>query len=82
MIWYQFGIFEAYFNVERYGDVVSIAQDVINNSGGNVEEAYYWQGRALEEQGNTQQAIAAYNFALGVNPLFADAREALDTINA
>jgi tetratricopeptide (TPR) repeat protein len=82
MIWYQFGIFEAYFNVGRYGDVSSIAQSVINDSGRNVEEAYYWQGRALEAQGSTQQAIAAYNSALNVNPLFADAREALDTLNA
>jgi tetratricopeptide (TPR) repeat protein len=82
MIWYQFGIFEAYFNVGRYGDVETIAQNVINDSRRNVEEAYYWQGRALAEQGHTQEAIAAYNDALGVNPLFADARDALETLNA
>lgn len=82
MIWYQFGIFEAYYNVGRYGDVDSIAQSVINDSRGNVEEAYYWRGRALEAQGRTQEAASAYNSALRVNPLFADAREALDTLNA
>src|SRR5690606_23874446 len=75
MIWYQFGIFEAYYNVGRYGDVDSIAQSVINDSRGNVEEAYYWRGRALEAQGRTQEAASAYNSALRVNPLFADARE-------
>jgi tetratricopeptide (TPR) repeat protein len=51
MIWYQFGIFEAYFNVGRYGDVETIAQNVINDSRRNVEEAYYWRGAPSPNRG-------------------------------
>ncbi len=82
MIWYQFGIYEAYFNTGRYSDVLSISQTVINDSAGNIEEAYYWKARALAEQGDRAQAITALNSALRVNPLFADARDILDTLNA
>jgi hypothetical protein len=80
--WYQFGMFEAYFNTQHFDDVRSLAQSVINDSGGNVEEAYYWQGRALAEMGQQQDAARAFSLALGVNPLYADARAALDTLNA
>jgi hypothetical protein len=79
--WYQFGMFEANFNAGHYSDVLSLAQSVIQDSGGNVEEAYYWQGRALAEMGQQQDAARAFNLALRVNPLYADARTALDTLN-
>ena len=80
--WYQFGMFEANFSAGHYSDVLSLAQSVIQDSGGNVEEAYYWQGRALAEMGQQAEAARAFNRALIVNPLYADARAALDTLNA
>ena len=80
IFWYQFGIFEAYFEVGRYDDVLSLARINLNNSS-ELEEAYYWQGRVREAQGNRQAAESLYRRALAYNPNFDDARAALQNLN-
>ncbi len=74
-LWYQFTPFEAYYAVGRYQDVLDLAQATIAGAGG-LEEAYYYQGLALQatHQPGTQQAFQA---ALAYNANFAPAREAL-----
>jgi len=79
MLWYQFGTFEAYFNVGRYDDVISLAQSNLNNAP-ELEESYYWRGRALAELGNTSEAASNFRTALNYNPLFEDAQIALDNL--
>jgi hypothetical protein len=81
MLWYQFGMYEAYFNVGRYEDILSLVTSNLNNGGQYVEETYYWQGRVYAAQGLTSQAADAYRRALGVNAQFAAAREALDALS-
>ena len=80
MYWYQFGAFEAYYELGRYDDVLSLAKINQNNSR-ELEETYYWQGRVQEAQGNIQQAASSYRRALTYNPNYADARTALDNLS-
>jgi hypothetical protein len=80
MLWYQFGPFEAYFNVGRYDDVMALVQNNLTNGAQYVEETHYWQGRVYEARGMTAEASAAYQRALAHNPLYAAARERLDAL--
>lgn len=80
MYWYQFGAFEAYYQVGRYDDVLSLAKINQNNSR-ELEETYYWQGRVQEAQGELQRAASSYRRALTYNPNYDDARRALDNLS-
>lgn len=82
MLWYQFGPYEAYFNVGRYDDVLALVEANLNNGGQYVEETYYWQGQALAEAGRTDDALRAYNQALTLNPRYTAAQEALTTLGS
>ena len=77
MLWYQFGPYEAYFNVGRYDDVLALVEANLNNGGQYVEETYYWQGQAYTEIGIIDDAVRAFNQALIQNPRYAAAQEAL-----
>ncbi|MBC7814701.1 MAG: tetratricopeptide repeat protein, partial [Burkholderiales bacterium] len=81
MLWYQFGPYEAYFNIGRYDDVMSLVDINLASSQGYVEETYYWQGRVLAEQGEPQQAMNAFNTALTHNPFYSAAQDALQELN-
>jgi tetratricopeptide (TPR) repeat protein len=82
MVWYQFGPFEAYFNTGRYDDVLALVNINLTNGAQYVEETYYWQGRVLQAQGDLSGARQAFSRALQHNYLYADARAALDSLNA
>jgi len=82
MVWYQFGPFEAYFNTGRYDDVMALVNINLTNGAQYVEETYYWQGRVLQAQGDLSGARQAFSRALQHNHLYADARAALDSLNA
>lgn len=77
---YQFGPFEAYFNVGRYDDVMALVQSNLNNGGQYVEETHFWKGKVLEAQGNPRQAYEAFRVALAHNPRFTAAKDALDKL--
>jgi hypothetical protein len=81
MLWYQFGPFEAYYNVQRYDDVTALVDTNLTNGAEYVEETFYWQGRVLAAQGRTQAAAGAFNQALSRNPFFTAAQTALDELN-
>ena len=79
MLWYQFGPFEAYYHVGRYDDMIVLAQQNLNDGGGQyVEETYYYGGLARLARGETERAISNFNAALQFNPNFTPAREALN----
>lgn len=80
MLWYQFGMFEALYEVGRYDDVLSLVNVNLANGGQYVEETYYWQGRALEALGRTQEAVTAYQRAIARNPRYAAAQQALNNL--
>lgn len=81
MMWYQFEAYEAYYNVGRYEEVLSLADINITNSRQYLEEAFYWKGRALTALGRTTEAASAFRQALARNPDFTNARVALDELN-
>lgn len=76
MLWYQFTMYEAYYNVGQYGEVEALAQATLGTSS-DLEESHYWRGMALAAQGNTDGAIRAFQRALTINPKFTPARDRL-----
>ena len=80
MMWYQHGAFAAYFAVGRYQDVLTLAAHN-QNTAPELEETYYWRGRVYEAQNQNQRAASAYRRALGYNPYYAVARQALDSLS-
>lgn len=83
MPWYQFGMYEAYYAMERYGDMIAIAQVVLNDGGGQyVEETYYYGGLARAGLGEYDRAISNFNAAIQFNPNFTPAIEARDALQA
>jgi len=79
MLWYQFGIFEAYYQVGRYDDVLSLVQSNLTTSP-ELEESYYWRGRVLAAQGDRAGAEREFRRALSYNSTFEAARRALEQL--
>ena len=79
MLWYQFGMFEAYYETGRYNDIISLASSNLNQAA-ELEESLYWRGRAHLALGNTNQAVNDFRTALRYNPNFDAARVALDRV--
>jgi hypothetical protein len=63
MLWYQFGPYESYYAVGRYDDVVRLANATLATAS-NLEESYYWRGRARLAQGDANGAQADFEAAL------------------
>ncbi len=66
IVWYQFGPFEAYYNAGRYSDVIALADSTLAQAN-NLEEVYYWRGRAYLATDRQDQAIADWQTALRYN---------------
>lgn len=81
MLWYQFGPYEAYYNVGRYNDVLSLAKSNLGTTT-FVEETYYWQGMAHAANGNRTEALSNFDRALTVNKNFFPAQEAKAQVQA
>lgn len=77
---YQFGIYEAYYEVGRYAEMLSLVDASLANGGEYVEETYYWQGRALAAMGRTDEARTAFNRALQRHPSYQAALDALEML--
>jgi len=78
MLWYQFGPFEAYYEIGRYHEVVALADATIATTT-SVEELYYWKGRGLDALGDLTGARRAWQRAVDLNPNYAQANQALAT---
>jgi len=63
MLWYQFGPYESYYSVGRHGDIVALADATLATTG-NLEESYYWRGKARLAQGDIVGARADFEAAL------------------
>ncbi len=80
MTLYQFTPFEAYFNVGRYEEIMSLTNANLLNGGQFVEETYYWQGKVYAEQNDSTKAAAAFRQALVHNPRYTAAQDALNAL--
>lgn len=82
MLWYQFGIFEAYYQAGRYDDMIALAQANLNDGGGQyVEETYYYGGLARLGKGEKDRARSNFDAAIQFNPNFTPAQEAKTQLN-
>ena len=75
MLWYQFGPYEAYYNVGRYNDVLALAKSNLGTTT-YVEETYYYEGLAFAAEGDRTKALSNFDQALGLNKNFFPAQEA------
>ena len=81
MLWYQFQPYLAYLKLDRYQDVVTLADATLETQGGrNVEETFWYKGHALAYLGDIAGAITAYETALTVNANFYPAQWSLDSL--
>ncbi len=80
MTLYQFTPFEAYFNVGRYDEIMSLTNANLLNGGQYVEETYYWQGKVYAEQNDNVKAAASFRQALAHNPRYTAAQDALNAL--
>jgi tetratricopeptide (TPR) repeat protein len=76
MLWYQFGPFEAYYQIGRYEDVILLA-DVTLQDRPYFEESFYYKGLALAASGQLPAARDNLERAIAFNPGFTAAANAL-----
>jgi hypothetical protein len=76
MLWYQFTPYEAYYQMSRLDDVMSLAQATIKTTK-FVEESYYYMGKVHEAWGEVDTARLQYRTALDYNSNFRAAQQAL-----
>jgi tetratricopeptide (TPR) repeat protein len=79
MLWYQFGPYEAYYQVGRYDDVLALADDTLAKNDQS-EEAYYYKGLVYLARDQEDQARRHFKAALGRNPHYTAAQQALDAL--
>jgi len=75
-LWYQFGPYEAYYNIGKYSAVLALTSATFQTTS-FVEETFYWRGMVEAAQGKTQQAIDDFKRALKFNPNFTPAADML-----
>lgn len=96
MLWYQFGIYETYYEIAQasadsgianglYAEIVRLSRQTIDNCQNPdgicyVEETYYYAGLAREALGETENALLNYNTALQINANFQPAIDARDAL--
>jgi tetratricopeptide (TPR) repeat protein len=79
MLWYQFGPYEAYYQVGRYDDVLLLADTTLKDRP-YFEESFYYRALALASLGNVDDARTNLERAIEFNPNFKPARVALQAI--
>jgi tetratricopeptide (TPR) repeat protein len=79
MLWYQFGPYEAYYQVGRYDDIIILA-DVTLKDRPYFEEAYYYKGLARLALGDTNAARDNFERSANFNPLFQPAIDAIQQL--
>ncbi len=77
-LWYQFTPFDAYLQVGRYDDVITLADSVLEKK--KTEEPFYYKGLAYARQGDTSAARYQLTQALRFNENYIAAQIALDTL--
>jgi tetratricopeptide (TPR) repeat protein len=79
IIWYEFGPYAAYYGVGRYEDVIALADETLRVTP-NLEESYYWRGRARRALGDSEGARSDFQRALGYHPGWMPAQTELDQL--
>lgn len=80
MLWYQFGPYEAYYQVGRYEDVILLADATLKDRP-YFEESFYYKGLAQAAMGQTAEARENLQRAIEFNPNYTPAQTALDELS-
>jgi len=80
MLWYQFGLFSAYYNIGDYQTALAQVESTLSNQK-NVEELFYWRGLVRSALGQSSDAQGDLLQALTLNGNFKPAQEALNALN-
>ncbi|MBP7999251.1 MAG: C39 family peptidase [Chloroflexi bacterium] len=80
MLWYQFGPYEAYYQMGRYEDVITLTNATLQTYD-YFEEALYYRGIAEQALGDLISARTDLEKAAAFNPQFTPAVEALAQLN-
>ena len=71
MMWYQHGPYEAYYRTSRYQQIIDLASATIAAAEfPNLEESYFWRGKAAEKFNNPELAQSDLATAYELNPAF------------
>jgi tetratricopeptide (TPR) repeat protein len=81
MLRYQFGPFHAYFHAGRTEDLLAMTAYSLKSTP-NSEETLLWQGWGLYRMGDREGALASFEEALQVNPLYSDAEYGINYVLA
>jgi len=69
ILWYRTDPYFAYYNTERYEDVLALTKKTLNSSFvPAIEESWVWQGRAKAKLGDIEGAIKDFRTALEWHP--------------
>jgi hypothetical protein len=81
MMWYQFGPYQAYYEVGRYDDVIRLATFAVGRTAEPaLEESYYWRGRAKAALGDVDGARADWRVSLDWHPGYEPSLQALEEL--
>lgn len=76
MLWYQFGPYEAYYQIGRYDDVLLLAETTLKDRP-YFEESFYYKALAQAALGDINAARTNLQRATAFNPNFVPAAAAL-----
>ena len=79
MLWYQFGPYQAYFENAQYEELIALTTTTLESSD-NLEESYYWRGRAQAALGEIDAARRDLEEAVRLNANFMPANSALNEL--
>lgn len=79
MLWYQFGPYEAYYQVGRYEDVLTLADATIANNP-YAEESFYFKALVYQDRGQLPAARRELETALRNNSNYSAAQIALNQV--
>ncbi|MBI5879573.1 MAG: C39 family peptidase [Chloroflexi bacterium] len=80
MLWYQYGIYDAYLAAGRVQDVLDLTELTLTQTT-DIEEVQYYRGRAFEMLGRRSEAMQSYREAVRLNRNFALAADALARVS-
>lgn len=81
IMWYQTGPYWAYYYTGRYYDVITLADQTLDNMNDPIlEETFYWRGLAKQALGDIPGAIEDLQKSLELNPNFGPGFSALQQI--
>jgi tetratricopeptide (TPR) repeat protein len=80
-LWYRIEPYAAYYYIERYQDVLRLANTTLSFLTDPIlEETLYWRGMAKEASGDIEAAVSDYRKAVRINPTSTAAAEQLQRL--